>query len=177
MARWLGIFLLVLCLSGSGWGYDHSEDIEKYEGSKSCIDCHEDVVKEVFASFHYRCAGRIVDIVNAPNVTFGKSKAYNDFCGSVFFGPKPINWIGKAILKKAPEGKECLKGRVVAQSCSICHIGLGRIPSSQASEQQLENIDCFIRHLPGYTRKSRVLKKGPEGFTGCPTRRSNMQRS
>ncbi len=28
MARWLGIFFLVLCLSGSGWGYDHSEGIE-----------------------------------------------------------------------------------------------------------------------------------------------------
>jgi hypothetical protein len=162
----LGVLLFAL---GSVSAFDHSTVIDKYEGSKTCIGCHEDEVKDVFNSFHYQWAGEITDIAGKGSVVHGKRYAYNDFCGAVFYnGEVPINWIGNATLKKPPEGKEELKGKVVGQGCSTCHIGLGLVPSKEPTQEQLENIDCFICHVPGYDKKSRILVKEGDKLKRIP---------
>ena len=180
-------FLLVISLLlsfASVYAFDHSTVIDKYEGSKTCIQCHEDKVKEVFTSLHYQWIGETTDIVGKKTVEYGKRFAYNDYCGAVFFnGTVPINWIGNATLKVAPKGKEELKGKFIASGCSMCHIGFGIVPSKNMSREQLENIDCFVCHVPGYLagavgekkKKSRVLIKEDNIFKRVPNQDLNYK--
>jgi len=62
----------------------------------------------------------------------------NDFCTN-----PQASWIGNAVNSD---------GKVLAQGCSLCHAGLGKIPSPELSREQLENIDCLICHASGYRR-------------------------
>ncbi len=124
------------------------EGIDSYNGSATCIQCHEDEVYEFFHSYHYQMASRINDIAGAGEVVFGGKYAYNDFCGAIFWrGEVSINFIGKAVLKKPPEGYEDLKGTLIATGCSMCHgVTMGLPPSPEPSEEQLGNIDCLACH-------------------------------
>mgnify|MGYP001821774675 FL=1 len=118
--------------------YSHEEYFEHYEGTATCLNCHEDEAVSFFHSQHYQWKGKTPAIVNAEGKSLGKKNTINDFCTN----PIPA-WIG--ITKNS-------RGEVLSQGCSKCHAGLGKMPSSELSREQLENIDCLICHASGYNR-------------------------
>jgi hypothetical protein len=118
--------------------YTHQEYFEHYEGTKTCLGCHQDEAETFFHSQHYQWKGATPAIVNAEGQALGKKNTINDFCTN----PIPA-WIG--ITKNS-------RGEILSQGCSKCHAGLGKMPSSEMSQEQLENIDCLICHASGYNR-------------------------
>jgi len=138
--------LLVLLIAFGAFGdsqaakktYSHQEYFEHYEGTATCLECHEDEATAFFHSQHYQWQGDAPAIVNADGQKLGKLNTMNDFCTN----PVP-SWIGNAVNSD---------GKVLAQGCSKCHAGLGKMPSPELSREQLENIDCLICHASGYRR-------------------------
>ena len=118
--------------------YSHQEYFEHYEGTSTCLGCHQDEAETFFHSQHYQWTGETPAIVNADGKLLGKKNTINDFCTN----PIPA-WIG--ITKNS-------RGEILSQGCSKCHAGLGKMPSSEMSQEQLENIDCLICHASGYNR-------------------------
>ena len=140
-------------------------NITRYEGSKTCIQCHRDEVYEFFHSYHYQMANMVYDVAGAGDgVLVGGKYVYNDFCGSIFWrGNKSINYIGKAVLKRAPEGYEDKLGALIATGCSMCHgVSMGLIPGPEPAEEQLGNIDCLACHADPrvYVSGPKAIKKG-----------------
>jgi len=125
--------------------------IDRYEGGKSCVACHEDEARDVYRSYHYQMQNRVDDIEDHPAVIYGGKLAYNDFCGVMFWqGQQPISFIGWSELQKPPEDYLYLKGAFIGSGCSMCHgVGMGAPPEPAGdtpSEEQLENIDCLECH-------------------------------
>jgi hypothetical protein len=118
--------------------YSHQDYFEHYDGTATCLACHEDEAVSFFHSQHYQWSGETPAIVNADGKKLGKINTINDFCTN----PGPA-WIG--ITKNS-------RGEVLSQGCSKCHAGLGKLPSPELSREQLENIDCLICHASGYNR-------------------------
>lgn len=133
----------LLMLAGPAWAqqqYSHADRWEHYEGTKTCLECHEDAALEFFHSQHYQWRGGTPNVVNTEAGTrLGKLSLVNDFCTN----PGGEQWIGKV---KNDAGKTLAKG------CSTCHAGFGLLPASEPSREQLENIDCLICHASGYRR-------------------------
>ena len=118
--------------------YQHQEYFDTYEGTKTCISCHEDEAKSFFHSQHYQWQGDAPHLINADGEKLGKLNTMNDFCTN-----PAASWIGNAVNSD---------GKIIAQGCSKCHAGLGKMPSPVMSDEQLENIDCLICHASGYRR-------------------------
>lgn len=134
----LAIVLSALPADAARKKYSHEEYFEHYEGTKTCLSCHEDEAVSFFHSQHYQWKGETPAIVNSDGKTLGKLNTINDFCTAAV----PA-WIG--ITKNS-------RGEVLSQGCSKCHAGFGKLPSSELSREQLENIDCLICHASGYNR-------------------------
>ncbi len=137
------IVLAILTVAGPAWagdesGYSHQDDYEHYEGTATCLECHEEEAENFFHSQHYQWLGDSPEIVNADGQRLGKLNTMNDFCT----GPG-ANWIGNVTNSE---------GKVLAQGCSKCHAGLGLRPEPELSREQIENIDCLICHVSGYRR-------------------------
>ncbi len=146
---------------------DHTElfakaGISRYEGSKSCVECHEGEVQEVFNSIHYQMAGPVDDVEGRETVRHGGRYAYNDFCGAIFWqGKGPVNFIGKAVLKVAPPGQEEKVGTFIASGCSMCHgTSMGLVPQEEPTPEQLGNIDCLACHSDLYLSGPKGVKSG-----------------
>ncbi len=140
---WTIVWLPVLALAQSGgegvlWEDPHREYVPKFEGTRTCLECHEDEARDVFRSLHYQWSGDAPDVTNAGGRKIGKINSTNDFCTN-----PSISWI--AILKND-------EGKVIANGCSKCHAGLGLKPAAQESREQLENIDCLVCHSDNYRR-------------------------
>ncbi len=118
--------------------YSHQEYFEHYEGTKTCLECHEDEAETFFHSQHYQWRGDAPNIANADGQKLGKMNTINDFCTS-----PEANWIG---VVTSPSGK------VLSEGCSKCHAGFGLLPEETMSDAQLQNIDCLICHASGYRR-------------------------
>jgi hypothetical protein len=119
--------------------YSHQDDyFEHYEGTSTCLECHEEEATSFFHSQHYQWRGQSPNITNADGEKLGKMNTMNDFCTN-----PAASWIGNAVN---------VEGKVIAQGCSKCHAGLGLLPSPELSRAQLENIDCLICHASGYRR-------------------------
>ncbi|HPF71367.1 MAG TPA: hypothetical protein PLQ13_11900, partial [Candidatus Krumholzibacteria bacterium] len=119
--------------------YSHQDGyFEHYEGTQTCLQCHEEEATTFFHSQHYQWLGNAPNIVNAKGDKLGKLNTMNDFCTNPL-----ASWIGNAVNAD---------GKVIAQGCSKCHAGLGLKPSPELSREQLENIDCLICHAAGYRR-------------------------
>ena len=96
--------------------YSHKEYFEHYEGTTTCLGCHQDEAETFFHSQHYQWTGETPAIVNAEGKALGKKNTINDFCTN----PIP-SWIG--ITKNS-------RGEILSQGCSKCHAGLGKMPSA-----------------------------------------------
>ncbi|MCP4293708.1 MAG: hypothetical protein GY780_17915 [bacterium] len=118
--------------------YPHQEYFDTYEGPETCLFCHEEEATSFFHSQHYQWEGEAPGIVNADGERLGKMNTMNDFCTNPL-----ASWIGNAVNSD---------GKVIAQGCSKCHAGLGKVPTREISQDQLENIDCLICHASGYRR-------------------------
>jgi hypothetical protein len=118
--------------------YTHKEYFEHYEGTQTCLECHRESAEQFFDSQHYQWQGLAPHIVNSGGQRLGKMNTINDFCTN----PK-ANWIG--LTRNS-------RGEVLAKGCSACHAGLGKLPQTEVSQEQLLNIDCLICHASGYRR-------------------------
>ena len=154
--------------------YSHQEYFEHYDGTKTCLKCHQDEAESFFHSQHYQWLGDAPDIVDANGKQLGKRNTINDFCTNPM-----SNWIG--IVKNS-------QGHVLSEGCSKCHAGLGLVPSETMSQEQLENIDCLICHASGYRRDlytnadgslewKSILWKNQEGLDSVSKRISMPKRS
>lgn len=144
---WRALLTLGLVLGGTGvLAHDpdkpnrHLDRFEHYEGTKTCLECHEAEALTFFDSQHYKWRGGTPDLVNTADAeTLGKLTMVNDFCTN----PGGSQWIGKVLNDE---------GKVLAKGCSGCHAGLGKLPGNEPTREQLENIDCLMCHASGYRR-------------------------
>ncbi len=158
--------------------YTHQQYFEHYEGTKTCLSCHEKEAKAFFHSQHYQWKGQTPALVNAAGKRLGKINTVNDFCTN----PR-ASWIG--LTRNS-------RGEILSKGCSKCHAGFGLLPSEQESPEQLANMDCLICHAQGYQRDlypngqggwvwKPVLWKNQEGLDsvakriGLPTRKTCLR--
>jgi hypothetical protein len=117
----------------------HADRFSVYEGTQTCLACHETEAREVHASIHYQWQGDVSKTVGLDTPKAGKLGGMNDFC--IY---PDINWIGKLTT---------VNGNQVDGGCAKCHVGLGEKPNSEPTQSQLENIDCLLCHSEDYKRK------------------------
>jgi len=118
----------------------HTDRYEHYEGTKTCLECHEEEALTFFDSQHYQWRGGTPDLVNTQEAEhLGKLSMVNDFCTN----PGGSQWIGRVVNEE---------GKTLAKGCSSCHAGLGKLPGAEPTQEQLENIDCLMCHASGYRR-------------------------
>jgi len=118
--------------------YSHQEYFEHYEGTKTCLECHRDAAVSFFESQHYQWQGETPQLLNSHGKKLGKINTINDFCTN-----PGASWIG--LTRNS-------RGEILSKGCSACHAGLGVLPSTEMSEEQIENIDCLMCHASGYNR-------------------------
>jgi hypothetical protein len=125
---------------GALWQNRHAtRHVKAYEGTKTCIECHDEEAKDVFRSIHYQWKADASQLSNGAGKTVGKINASNDFCTN-----PSVSWI--SILTNDD-------GQVIGNGCSKCHAGLGLKPSAEMTPVQLENIDCLVCHAANYRRE------------------------
>ncbi|MGV8040345.1 MAG: multiheme c-type cytochrome [Thermoanaerobaculaceae bacterium] len=117
----------------------HAGRFASFDGTRTCLTCHAQQAQDMHASVHYQWLGDASEAQGLSTSLAGKLGGINDFC--IY---PDINWIGK-LTNTA--------GQQVDGGCARCHTGLGAKPEAQASQAQLENIDCLICHAPVYKRK------------------------
>ncbi|MBI5384526.1 MAG: fibronectin type III domain-containing protein, partial [Verrucomicrobia bacterium] len=103
--------------------------ITSYDGPATCIACHATQAQQMFGSVHYQEMG---ETPNVPNINGPAGKGLN--------GGKVMN---------SYCGTPTTSSRA---TCATCHVGNGRIPSTQLTTQQLTNIDCMMCHQDAYKR-------------------------
>lgn len=135
---------------GDQQAYTHADYFEHFEGTKTCLACHQKEAESFFHSQHYQWRGDAPQIVNARGRLLGKMNTFNDFCTS-----PGGNWIG--LVRNS-------RGDVVTKGCSACHAGLGKLPTLEMTDEQLENIDCLMCHANGYRRDLYELSNGEFGW-------------
>jgi hypothetical protein len=116
----------------------HAQYFEHYEGTKTCLQCHQKEAENFFHSQHYQWQGEAPQIINSRHRKLGKINTINDFCTN-----PQANWIGLVTNSR---------GEPLSKGCSACHPGWGKLPTEEMSPEQLENIDCLICHAAGYRR-------------------------
>lgn len=160
----LQIFILIGLLSLAPWSVradtSHENFFEHYEGTETCLECHQQEAEDFFHSQHYQWRGGTPAIVNAEGEQLGKLEIINDFCTN----PAGPQWIGQV---KSDEG------RVLARGCSSCHAGKGKMPAKEISDEQLDNIDCLICHASGYRRD--LYPTGDGGWEWKPILWNNQE--
>ena len=97
-----------------------------WQGSQTCLTCHDAEALEMHASSHYQWQGPAPYAVNGADIQGKMNTAFNSYCVSVLG-----NW----------------------NACGSCHAGLGAKPEPNPTTAQLENIDCLICHQKDYKRK------------------------
>ncbi|HEU4351385.1 MAG TPA: hypothetical protein VFR66_05880 [Burkholderiales bacterium] len=137
----------------------HQSLVQSYEGTKTCLACHEEQAKHAFGSIHYQWKAPAPNLVNSGGQQIGKINSTNDFCTNPSF-----QWIG--ILTND-------QGKVIGNGCSKCHAGLGLKPSDTMSRAQLENIDCLLCHASNYRRE--VVKREDGALAWMPVARANTE--
>ena len=126
--------------------YTHQEYFENYEGTTTCLECHEDEAESFFHSQHYQWKGESPGLVNSEGQRLGKANTINDFCTNPM-----ASWID--LIRNS-------RGEIVSKGCSKCHAGNGLKPEEELSQAQLENIDCLICHARGYRRDLYETEEG-----------------
>lgn len=139
----------------------HADRYEHYEGTATCLECHEAEARSFFDSQHYQWRGGTPDLVNTgQDEELGKLSMVNDFCTN----PGGEQWIGRVLNDE---------GKTLAKGCSACHAGLGKLPGADPSREQLENIDCLMCHASGYRRDLYATEAG--GWEWRPILHQNQE--
>lgn len=120
------LFLLLSSATGAFAENSQHQGIGSWQGTATCIECHESEALEVFGSVHYQWLGRTPYMADGPEIQGKLDVGVNSYCINI-----TGNWTG----------------------CSNCHVGLGERPEKDVSTGQLENIDCLICHQEAYKRK------------------------
>ncbi|MCF8056031.1 MAG: hypothetical protein K9K37_05265 [Desulfocapsa sp.] len=107
-------------------GGESHESIQEWNGTVTCLACHTEEARQVFASSHYQWLGETPYMTNGPNLQGKLDLGVNSYCINI-----TGNWNG----------------------CGACHVGLGLRPELVESAVQLANIDCLICHQEEYKRK------------------------
>ncbi|MGQ9751977.1 MAG: hypothetical protein ACUVRE_04940 [Thermoanaerobaculaceae bacterium] len=139
--------------------YTHKQYFEHYEGTKTCLGCHEQEAKSFFHSQHYQWKAETPNLVNAAGKKLGKINTINEFCTN-----PQANWIG--LTKNS-------RGEVLSKGCSKCHPGFGLLPRDTETPEQLANIDCLICHAEGYQRD--LYSDGKGGWVWKPILWNNQE--
>jgi hypothetical protein len=130
----------------------HRGRIMSFDGTRTCLQCHKNQAREVHSSVHYQWKGDASEALGLKTSEAGKLGGINDFC--IY---PDINWIGKLTN---------VDGIQVDGGCAKCHVGLGAKPTADATESQLENIDCLVCHSGQYRRT--VAEFAPNQFRFVP---------
>ena len=67
----------------------HEALVTTFEGTKTCLGCHQTQAEHAFDSIHYQWKAPAPNIVNAGKKKIGKINSTNDFCTNPAF-----QWIG-----------------------------------------------------------------------------------
>lgn len=114
-----------------------------FEGTRTCLQCHENEARAFHGSVHYQWKGDASEAEGLNDPQAGKLGGINDFC--IY---PDINWLGKLTN---------VFGVQVDGGCARCHTGLGQKPDPNPTQAQLENIDCLLCHAPQYRRKVELV--------------------
>lgn len=106
-----------------GAGHDW---ISEWQGTATCLQCHQQEAEDVFSSVHYQWLGETPYMTDGPDLQGKLNLGVNSYCINI-----TGNWNG----------------------CGNCHVGLGAPPEQELSPQQLMNIDCLVCHQAEYKRK------------------------
>ena len=93
-------------------------ELRDYEGTKTCLMCHEEDGQQMLDSAHFKWEGKVENVVGVEGMTLGKNQLLNNFCIAV-----PTN-----------EGR-----------CTMCHTGYGYADGNYDFTNP-ENIDCLSCH-------------------------------
>ncbi len=93
-------------------------DLRPYEGTQTCLMCHEGEGEEMLNTGHFKWEGTSDRIVGLEGESHGKNDLINNFCVAV-----PTN----------------------EERCSQCHAGYGMIDSTYDFTNPL-NVDCLVCH-------------------------------
>jgi octaheme c-type cytochrome (tetrathionate reductase family) len=103
-----------------------------YEGTESCMMCHEQVAEEYLHTGHFKWQGKSENIVGFENGTYGKNQLLNNFCIAV-----PSN-----------EGR-----------CTQCHTGYGYADKNFDFNDPTK-VDCLVCHDQSGTYKKNLTTAG-----------------
>ena len=107
-------------------------ELREYEGTKTCLMCHEEEGTQMLDSAHFKWDGLSENMVGQENEIHGKNDLINNFCIAV-----PTN-----------EGR-----------CTQCHAGYG-YKDATFDFTNPENVDCLICHDNSGTYKKDPKKAG-----------------
>lgn len=102
--------------------------ITRYEGTRTCVQCHEVEALEMITSAHYQWTGMAPYVTNVQGKVGKGDREFNTYCGTV------------------------ITSRRIA--CWSCHAGLGKTPTGELNMEQINNIDCLMCHSQMYKRKA-----------------------
>lgn len=105
---------------------------KSYEGTKTCLTCHEDIGDNVLTTGHWKWEGLASNIQGHEEQVHGKNNLVNNFCIGV-----PSN-----------EGR-----------CTQCHIGYDYVDKNY-DFSNAEKIDCLVCHDQTGTYKKAPLTAG-----------------
>ena len=106
--------------------------LRPYEGTESCLMCHESEGTEMLDTGHFKWAGKIDNIVGLEGEVHGKKDLINNFC----------------IATDTNEPR-----------CTQCHAGYGYLDASYDFEDPL-NVDCLVCHDQSGTYKKGPTSAG-----------------
>ncbi len=99
-AAWgIGLFICIMMLSIAGQSNAATaHNGQTWQGSQTCLTCHESEALEMHGSSHYQWQGQALYTVNGPDIQGKLNTALNSYCISILG-----NW----------------------NACGSCHVGLG----------------------------------------------------
>ena len=96
-----------------------------WQGNGTCLTCHEQQGRDMHASAHYQWQGYAPYLTTGPALQGKLKTSFNSYCINILG-----NW----------------------GECSNCHVGRGLQPSTTATTEQLQDIDCLVCHQKNYKR-------------------------
>ncbi len=81
--RWMLVLTVLTTLfaphASAGTQYKHEKYFKHYEGTSTCLKCHQDEAEAFFHSQHYQWRGDTTQLVNSHGARHGKMTMINDF--------------------------------------------------------------------------------------------------